>query len=224
MKIACVLGSPRANANSTLIASHFLHSAESCGAETRAFTLAKLHYRGCQACHLCKTARDTCVLKDDVAPILEAIRDADVFVLATPVYIQDIPGQVKCFIDRTFSYYKPGFHADPQPSRLPFGKKLVFIITQAKSDEGMHTDVFARYSDYLTRALNLAEVHLIRVCGVGVDGAFGVPEQFLRQAEETARTLSETASGRHREVAPPTLRPKNPSSTEEKGGCTHEAQ
>jgi multimeric flavodoxin WrbA len=202
MKIACVLGSPRAHANSTLIASHFLHAAEDCGAESRTFTLARLNYRGCQACHVCKTKLDTCVLKDDVTPILEAIRDADVVVVATPVYIRDIPGQFKCFMDRTFSYYKPDFHTNLQPSRLAFGKKLVFIMTQAKADEAMHTDVFVRYSEYLRRALNLAEIHLIRVCGVGMNGAFGVPEQSLRQAEETARVVVGTLSGQSREAAP----------------------
>ena len=94
MQIVAILGSPR-KGNSSAIAGRFLTTAEGLGARTRSFTLNGLSYRGCQACFACKTGADHCVINDDLAPVLDAIRDADVVVLATPVYFGDVTGQFK---------------------------------------------------------------------------------------------------------------------------------
>jgi multimeric flavodoxin WrbA len=122
MKIVCLLGSPRTNGNSSILASRFLATAAGLGAETRAFELNRLTYRCCQGCYACKTTLDSCIVQDDLTAVLEAVRAADVVVLATPVYYGDISGQLKCFIDRTFSYLVPDYVTNPNPSRLPPGK------------------------------------------------------------------------------------------------------
>ena len=87
MKILCLLGSPREKGNSATIANRFCTTAERLGAEVRTFVLNKLQFRGCQGCMACKTKLDRCVLEDDLAEVLDSIRDADVLVLATPVYL-----------------------------------------------------------------------------------------------------------------------------------------
>ena len=190
MKITCLLGSPRHDGNSAIIANRFIETAVSLGAETRTFHLNRLAYRGCQGCCKCKTGLDACSLKDDLTEVLEAVKKADVVLLATPVYYGDVPGQVKCFIDRTFSYLVPDYLTNPKSSRVPPGKKLVFIVTQGAPDGGMFAEVPKRYDAILKRVLGLAEVRLIRACGVGSGGIpKGVPEKFLRQAEETARAI-----------------------------------
>lgn len=189
MKITCLLGSPRHEGNSTTIANRFIETAASLGAETRTFELNRLTYRGCQGCCTCKTTSDTCVLKDDLTEVLKAVKEADAVVLSTPVYFGDIPGQVKCFIDRTYSYMVPDYIGNPNPSRVPSGKKLVFIITQG-APEGMFAEIPQHYDAVLRRVLALTEIRLIRACGVGPGGIpKGVPEKFLQQAEETARAI-----------------------------------
>ena len=90
MKIVCLLGSPRPKGNSTAMAGKFCETALGLGAEVTTFALNKLKYRGCQACMTCKTKLEKCVLKDDLAEVLDAIRNAEVLVLATPIYFSDI--------------------------------------------------------------------------------------------------------------------------------------
>jgi len=126
MKISCLLGSPRPNSNSAAIANAFLQTAESLGAKVEKIELNKLAYRGCQGCMACKTTSDKCVLQDDLTAVLEALKQTDIVVMAMPVYCSDVPGQVKCFIDRTFSYLKPGYMSEGNPSRVPAGKKTRF--------------------------------------------------------------------------------------------------
>ena len=148
MKIVCLLGSPRPKGNSGAIAARFSETAEDLGAEVTTFALNKLKYRGCQACMTCKTKLEKCVLKDDLAEVLDAIRDAEVLVLATPIYYADISSQLKAFIDRTYSYLVPDYATNPSPCRLSPGKKLVFIEAQGHPDESLFADVFPRYDSY----------------------------------------------------------------------------
>jgi len=75
------------------------------------------------------------------------------------------------------------------PSRVPAGKKLVFIITQGAPLEDLFADVPKRYQDFLKRSMAFGETYLIRGVGVGGGGAVGVPNEFLIKAEELARQL-----------------------------------
>jgi multimeric flavodoxin WrbA len=188
MKIACLLGSPRKNGNSAAIARRFLDAAEALGAETETFILNSLSYRGCQACYACKTKLERCVLNDDLRRVLEGVKEADILVMATPTYYGDVSGQLKCFIDRTFSYLKPDYLTNSEPSRLAPGKKLLFIITQGAADETLFDHIFPLY-DRFFKWYGYSESRLIRACGIGGGGAMDVPERILVAAAEAARAF-----------------------------------
>jgi multimeric flavodoxin WrbA len=189
MKITCLLGSPRHNSNSAAIAARFSQTAEKLRAEVETVVLNQLNYRGCQGCLACKTTSDKCVLKDDLSGVLESLKSADIVVMAMPVYCSDVPGQVKCFLDRTFSYLTPNYRTEGNPSRLPEGKKLVFIMTQGAPMEDMFADIPGRYTAFLKRSMGFGEAFVIRAIGVGGGGALGVPDQYLQKAEEIARSI-----------------------------------
>ena len=188
MRIVCLLGSPRPKGNSAAIAARFCEAAEGLGAEVTTFALNKLKYRGCQACMTCKTKLDKCVLKDDLAEVLDAIRDAGVLVMATPIYYGEVSSQLKAFIDRTFSYLVPDYFTNPNPCRLSPGKKLVFIQAQGHPDENQFADVFPRY-DFFLKWYGFNESHLIRACGVYDKGDVEAREDVMKLTEETARKI-----------------------------------
>ena len=188
MKIVCLLGSPREKGNSATIANHFCSTAEKLGAEIKTFLLNTLEFRGCQGCMVCKTRLDKCVLEDDLTEVLEAVRDTDVLVLASPVYFWDISSQLKAFIDRTFSYLVPDFITNPVKSRLAPGKKLVFILAQNNPDRSSFPDIFPKF-DYFFKAYGFVECHLIRAYGVNKPGEVQHHEDVMRLAEETAERL-----------------------------------
>jgi multimeric flavodoxin WrbA len=188
MKIAYLLGSPRENGNSAAIANRFCTTAEGLGAEVRKFVLNKLQYRGCQGCMACKGKTDRCVLEDDLTEVLDSIREADVVVLATPIYFWDETSQMKTFLDRTYSYLVPDFMTNPKRSRLDPGKKLVFIQVQGQPDQSMFTDVFPKY-DYFFKGHGFSETHLIRACGVRMPTEAASQEEVMKLAETTAQKL-----------------------------------
>ncbi|MBW2144436.1 MAG: flavodoxin family protein [Deltaproteobacteria bacterium] len=188
MKTICLLGSPRPKGNSATIAKHFCDTAEKLGSQVQTFALNKLNFRGCQGCMTCKTKLDKCVLEDDLTQVLDAIHEADVLVLATPTYFAEVSSQLKTFMDRTFSYLASDYLTSPNPSRLPPGKKLVFIQTQGQPEESIFADIFPRYEGFF-KWFGFGDTHLIRACGIGQDDDLDSQGEVIKLAEKTAEKL-----------------------------------
>jgi multimeric flavodoxin WrbA len=188
MEIVCVLGSPRTNGNSTALARRFCETAESRGARVRTFALNKLKYRGCQGCMGCKNESEKCILEDDLTQVLDAVYEADVLVMASPVYYGDVSSQMKGFIDRTFSFLVSDYTVNTNMSRLKLGKKLVFILTQAEPDENDHDDIFPKYAHFF-EWYGFMESSLIRACGVMDAGEVEKRRDVMDLAGKTAEEL-----------------------------------
>ncbi|MCE5336574.1 MAG: flavodoxin family protein [Desulfobacteraceae bacterium] len=186
MKTVCVLGSPREKGISTAIANQFCAAAESMGSEVRTFFLNKLRYSGCQACMACKKTHERCALEDDLTPVLDAIADADLLLLASPVYFGNVSSQLKGFIDRTYSFFVPDFVTNPKPCRLKPGKKVVFVLSQGMPDETAFANIYPWYEFVFLQRFGFSESRLIRACGVR---DISKRQDLLGLAENTAREL-----------------------------------
>ena len=183
MKIVAVLGSPRPQGNSSTLARAFLLAAGERGAEITEYLLNDMDYQGCQGCGACKTKSEICVLADDLAPVFKAVKEADLLVLASPVYFGDLNGQLKCFFDRTYSFFNPDFS-----SRVPPGKKAVLILVQANPEETEFADIFPRYRRWL-RMYGYDPIRLLRVTGVREPGEVASQAAALDAAAALAREL-----------------------------------
>jgi NAD(P)H-dependent FMN reductase len=183
MKIVAVLGSPRPQGNSSTLARAFLKAAGERGAEITEYPLNQMEFKGCQGCGSCKTKSQTCILEDDLTPVLLAVRDADLLLLASPVYFGDLSGQLKCFFDRTYSYFNPDFSC-----RMPPGKQVVMVLTQANPEETAFDDIFPRYQRWFAW-FGFAPAHLLRVTGVRDLGEIASQTAALDAAAALAREL-----------------------------------
>lgn len=101
MKIVAFNGSPRGAAGNThIMVENFLAGAAAAGAETENILLVDKkigHCRGCFACWLKTPGK--CVIKDDMQELLEKF-SADIIVFATPLYVDNVTGIMKNFMDR----------------------------------------------------------------------------------------------------------------------------
>ncbi|MBI9075658.1 MAG: flavodoxin family protein [Desulfatibacillum sp.] len=165
MKVTCVLGSPRKTGNTAYLTEVIAQTAQEQGAEVETFLLNKLTFKGCQACMSCKGKSEKCVVKDDLTQVLDSVLDCDALLLASPVYYGDVTAQAKAFIDRTFSFLVPEYVKQANPSRLPPGKKMVFVLAQGQPDESLFADIFPRYEAFF-RWYGFTEVIPVRACGV----------------------------------------------------------
>jgi len=111
MKIVAFNSSPRDNETSKteLILQKFLEGARRAGASTETVYLRRYKINDCLGCFSC-WVKDLgrCVQKDDMAEELFArYLEADVVVLATPIYHMTMNGRMKTFIERTMPMVDP---------------------------------------------------------------------------------------------------------------------
>ncbi len=91
-------GSPRLYGNSDLLCDEFLKGAKEAGHEVEKIFLRNIKVAGCIGCEHCYKGGEStgiCTIKDDMAQILDKMSDADVIVLASPVYFYSVGSQIK---------------------------------------------------------------------------------------------------------------------------------
>lgn len=99
-KILILSGSPRKNGNSDMLCDEFMRGAVESGHQVEKIRVAEKNIGFCRGCYACKDT-GKCVIKDNMAEVLQKMIDADVLVLASPVYFYSIDAQLKAVIDRT---------------------------------------------------------------------------------------------------------------------------
>ncbi len=109
MKILAVNGSPRKKkSNTDRLLLPFIEGAKEEGAEVDLLYLQGKKIKPCLGCFNCwlKTP-GVCAQKDDMAGVLDLLRNADVLVLATPLYICSMTAQMKVMLDRIIPLILP---------------------------------------------------------------------------------------------------------------------
>lgn len=102
MKALAICGSPRKNGNTEQLLERILKRLQTEGHETRLLRLAELQVRPCDGCGACGTSRDrTCLLDgDDFQTCFQAMLEADILVVGSPVYFGSATPQLMTLLDR----------------------------------------------------------------------------------------------------------------------------
>lgn len=101
-KVLILSGSPRNNGNSDILCDEFMKGAIEGGNEVEKIRVAEKKIGFCMGCYACEPT-GVCAIKDDMAEVLQKMIDADVIVLASPVYFYSVDAQLKALIDRTIA-------------------------------------------------------------------------------------------------------------------------
>ncbi|NLA99501.1 MAG: flavodoxin family protein [Methanomicrobiales archaeon] len=169
MKITAVVGSPRgARSRTRKLVQFVLAGAEEAGAEIDLIDIADLQITPCTACESC-SLDGTCIFPDGYSIAYDRMQDADGLVLASPVYVDNVSGQMKVFIDRL---------ADAMRYQDFAGKYGCSIVTTRVSGGDAVVD-------YLNRVLNYLGVTTIGGMSVAPDS----DPEALDRVEPAARDL-----------------------------------
>ncbi len=104
MKAIFINGSPRKQWNTAKMLESAMNGAREAGAEVELVHLYEIDFKGCKSCFACKIKNSKtngiCAIKDDLRPVLERCRQADVVVLGSPVYYSYPTGEIRSFMER----------------------------------------------------------------------------------------------------------------------------
>ena len=96
--------SPRKGWNTYKMLEAAKAGAEEAGATTELVNLYDTKFPGCKSCFACKLknakTNGVCAIHDDLRPILERARQADVLVLGSPIYFSYPTGVYRAFLER----------------------------------------------------------------------------------------------------------------------------
>lgn len=135
MKITVLNGSPRINGNTMAMVQSFKQGAESNGHEVEVVTVGTMKINGCIACEYCHSkGNGECIQKDDMQKVYDAVKDADVIVIASPVYYWSFSGQMQSTITR--------FYAMGKPSKA---KKYAMILSSGSN--GVYNALVSQFND-----------------------------------------------------------------------------
>jgi len=124
--VLIVISSPRKGANSTILAHRAADGARDTGAEVELIDLSKIDIKPCDGCDACRgKSSKVCIIKDDMQALYPKVREAEVMVIASPVYWFTFSAQTKLFMDR---WYGLSSLVDEPFEGIPFRDKRVGVI------------------------------------------------------------------------------------------------
>jgi multimeric flavodoxin WrbA len=140
MKIVAFVGSPRKNGNSAFLTRRLMDLLEKKGHDGTIHFLYDKKIKGCIACDACTNLQtEICIHNDDFNVLAAEIIKADVMVFASPIYMGQITGPMKTFIDRWYTFADEKFAI-----RHVQNKKFITITTS-----GAPPEQFAGVTEYL---------------------------------------------------------------------------
>ena len=104
-KVLVLSSIPRRGGNSELLCDQFTSGAKESGNNVDKIFLKDKKINYCTGCGTCIDRGGKCSQKDDMTEVLDKMVEADVIVMATPVYFYTMCGQMKTLIDRTCARY-----------------------------------------------------------------------------------------------------------------------
>ena len=108
MNILILQGSPRANGNTAWMAEEYRKAAEAAGHKVTLVNVAHKKIAGCLACEYCHgKGNGECIQKDDMQELYPLLAEAEVLVLASPIYYFTLSAQIQLAIQRFYAIWKP---------------------------------------------------------------------------------------------------------------------
>lgn len=153
---------------------------ESAGNTVTEFFLNDLDIHGCRGCFGGHSSRECpCVQKDDMDQIYPAVKEADVVVLASPLYYWNMSGQLRTAVDRLFAL-------EEGDGNLLRGHDRASALLMAAEGNGFE-DVVLCY-DHLMEHLRWKNLgHVLAGRNMDVGDIEGKPE--LQEAYELGKSI-----------------------------------
>ena len=154
MNILILFGSPRKGGNTELLAEAFAKGA-SVQHHVEIVSVRDYKVNPCLGCNACFKVNGICAQKDDMTIIYEKMSQADMLVIASPVYFYSISAQLKAIIDRCHNPIRDSFHI----------KKMALLLVGAASLPELFDAILTEYNLCL-KFFNIEDAGKVLVRGV----------------------------------------------------------
>lgn len=188
MKVLGILGSPRKGGNTELLLEEALKGAEAEGAEVERLRLTDYNIIPCKECLAC-FKDGNCIILDDMAKIYPKLLEADIIVLASPIFFYGVTAWAKGLIDRCQALWARKYQLK-DPSFGKEGRKRKGFFISVGGTKGQKTFEGAILTaKYFFDVLNAEYVGELVLREVDAKGDVLKHPEALQQAFEAGRKL-----------------------------------
>jgi len=188
MKVLGLFGSPRRGGNTEILLEEALKGAEKEGAEIERLYLSDLKITPCTECHGCDET-GSCVILDDMQKIYPKLLEADVIILASPIFFYGVTAWAKILIDRSQALWaKKYLVKDPSMGKRGKRRKGFFISVGATKGQKVFEGAILTVK-YFFDALNTEYTGELVYRGIDGKGEILAHPEALEQAREAGRKL-----------------------------------
>ena len=187
MRVLAIMGSPRIGGNTDLLLDEALRGAQNEGAEVEKIIVDKLKISPCKEYNAC--LRDgNCVIRDDMDDIYPRLLDADVVIVASPMFFYGLTSQVKALIDRCQALWARRYVLKQGPPDS--GRKGAFIAVGATRGKKLFDGSILTVK-YFCQAIGVEYADELLVWGVDRKGEIKKHPTALADAFELGRRLAQ---------------------------------
>ena len=175
--VLIISGSPRKGGNSDLLCDQFAKGAEEAGGNVEKIFLADYNIKYFEEEDEQRVGERRNEAEDDAPALMDKLVKADIVVLASPAYYLNVTGQMKVFIDRTYSHL----------SELK-NKEFYYIVTSADNTDQSADRTIDGFRGFVMCLPNSVERGSIKGTGLGRKGAVE-DSKFMEEAYELGKTI-----------------------------------
>ena len=103
-KVLAIIASPRKLGNCEIFSKEIFRNLGN-GWELNLLRLPSLNIKPCRACYMCLFEEQKCPQKDDLDFVIDALVEADAYIIAAPTYFLGPNSSLKRLLDRGLSFY-----------------------------------------------------------------------------------------------------------------------
>jgi multimeric flavodoxin WrbA len=188
VKVLGLFGSPRRGGNTELLLEEALKGAEKEGGEVERIYLSDFIITPCKECHGCDNTGN-CVILDDMARIYPKLLEADVVILASPIFFYGVTAWAKALIDRSQALWARKYLLKDSSLGKEGKKRKGFFISVGATKGQKVFDGAILTVKYFFDVLNAEYVGELVFRGVEAKGDILKHPEALQRAFEAGRRL-----------------------------------
>ena len=181
-KVVAIYGSPRRGGNSEILLNNFLEELDN--AEVRRFFLNEMRFLPCQECeNIRKDGK--CKIEDDMQKLYPEIENADLVVVASPVFFGSVSAQIKMMIDR---FQCQWLAINIFKTFTPKKKKGLFLCVEASERKDFFENAKVIIKNFF-KTIGAEYSGEVLCCGVGEKGEIEKKKECIERVKELAEKI-----------------------------------
>jgi multimeric flavodoxin WrbA len=188
LKVLGIFGSPRKGGNTDILLEEALKGSKREGAEVERLHLTDFTITPCKECHGCDQTGE-CVILDDMQKIYPKLLDADVIILASPIFFYGISAWAKAFVDRCQALWSRKYLVKDRSLGKEGKRRKGFFISVGATKGARVFEGAILTTKYFFDVINAKYVGELVFRGIEAKGDILKHPEALQQAFEAGRKL-----------------------------------